>query len=161
MHKMMFVFFMLFISLKVCSQPLRFSTWEPFEADKLSSIWLIKRFIDSNAVITVYPHGYEIPNVEISFDTQTAKFKRVFNQCTFEQLVQYYGIKDRKVRSIGMIIHDIEINNWGRKQFEETRKIEGKITSFITNIKGKDEIIKKSRIYFDALLADMPESNQF
>jgi hypothetical protein len=34
-----------------------FSTWEGFEADKCASIWLIKRFIDKNAVIKFFPKG--------------------------------------------------------------------------------------------------------
>ena len=37
-----------------------FCTWEGFEVDKCASIWLIKRFVDNNAVINFFPKGEAI-----------------------------------------------------------------------------------------------------
>ena len=72
-----------------------FSTWEGFEADKCASIWLIKRFIDKNAVINFFPKG-EIVKEGIPFDTPDAKFRRYHNMSTFESLL----------RGISIVAHD-------------------------------------------------------
>jgi len=98
-------------------QPQVFSTWVGFEADKCASIWLIKKFIDKNAIIRFYLKGDAITQ-GIPFDTPDAKFGRYYNMSTFESLLKHYKIKDPKVNYIGRIIHDIEVNVWGKKSYK-------------------------------------------
>ncbi len=73
-----------------------FSTWEGFEADKCASIWLIKRFIDKNAIIKFFPKG-EIIKEGILFDTPDSKFRRYHNMSTFESILLHYNLKDPKL----------------------------------------------------------------
>ncbi len=127
-----------------------FSTWEGFEADKCASIWLIKRFIDKNAVIKFFPKG-EIIKEGIPFDTPDAKFRRYHNMAAFESILRHYNLHDPKLTYMGKIIHDIEVNIWEKKVFPETHKVRDEINKIILNSKNGDEVIEKSCKYFDLL----------
>ena len=128
-----------------------FSTWEGFEVDKCASIWLIKRFIDKNAVIRFFPKG-EIIKEGIPFDTPDAAFKRYHNMSTFESLLNHYKLRDPKLIYIGRIIHDIEVNIWEKKVFEETLIVQDAVNKIISNARNRDEVIRQSCNYFDSLL---------
>lgn len=127
-----------------------FSTWEGFEVDKCASIWLIKRFIDKNGAIKFFLKG-EFINEGIPFDTPDAKFRRYHNMSTFESLLKHYRLKDQRLIYIGKIIHDIEVNTWERKIFEETRTVQEAVDQIIRNSKNSDEVVEKSCKYFDLL----------
>lgn len=127
-----------------------FVTWELFEADKLASIWLIKRFINEDAEIKIVNRDSDIKKGTL-FDTPDAYFKRTFNKCTYEMLKEYYSVRDEKVNAIGRIIHDIEINRWDRKRFTATTKLEHFVLGLIQSDKGNDEIIALSNEYLDNL----------
>ena len=103
-------------------EPVVFSTWESFEADKCASLWLIKRFIDPAATFRFYPSGARIDQ-GIAFDTPDALFRRTHTQSTFERLLDHYAIRDPMLHELGRIIHDIEINTWERKRLPETHTI--------------------------------------
>ena len=132
-----------------------FSTWEGFEADKCASIWLIKRFIDKNAVIKFFPKGESVKE-GIPFDTPDAKFRRYHNMSAFESLLKHYNLQDPKLIYIGKIIHDIEVNIWEKKVFPETHKVQDEINKIILNSRNNGEVIEKSSIYFDLLYANAP-----
>ena len=127
-----------------------FSTWEGFEVDKCASIWLIKRFVNENAVIKFFPRG-EIIKEGIAFDTPDAIFRRYHNMSTFESLLKHYRLRDPQLIHIGKIIHDVEVNIWEKKVLEETLIVQNAVSKIIWNIKDRNEIIQKSCKYFDSL----------
>ncbi len=126
-----------------------FTTWDNFEVDKCASVWLIKRFIASSAQIIFYPRG-ELSTGGIPFDTPDAKFRRYQNKSTFETLLEYYKIEDKKAIYIGRIIHDIEINIWEKKAIPETSKVIDEVNK-IRNLTMNDQevIIQSCLSYFD------------
>ena len=118
--------------------------------DKCASIWLIKRFIDENAVIKFFPRG-KIIKEGIPFDTPDAIFRRYHNMSTFESLLKHYKPHDPKLIYIGRIIHDIEVNIWEKKVVKETLIVQDAVNKIIWNVKDRNEVIQKSCIYFDLL----------
>lgn len=127
-----------------------FSTWEIFEVDKLASIWLIKRFINPEAEIKLYPRGQRIEE-GVPFDTPDANLRRYFNRSTYEMFMQQYGIGDARCLYIAKIVHDIEINTWEEKVMPESRTVIAAIQGIITGSSSSDEIIIRAVNYFDAL----------
>jgi hypothetical protein len=127
-----------------------FSTWEGLEVDKCASIWLIKRFIDPQALIRFHKKGQFVTE-GIVFDTPDAQFRRSHIQSTFESLVAHYKIQDAKVIYLSKIIHDIEINVWEKKRFKETLHILEDINRIILNGGRMDTVLEKSNQYFDQL----------
>jgi hypothetical protein len=132
------------------TQPSTFSTWEGFEVDKCASIWLIKGFVDQDAIIKFYPKGEPIKK-GIPFDTPDAKLRRYHNMSTFESILKHYQLNDPKLIYMGKIIHDIEVNVWERKLMQETYPVKEQVNKIISNSTGNTEIIEKSVKYFNAL----------
>lgn len=78
--------------------------------DRVSSAWLIKRFIDPRASFlfdsnpTVHPEA-------VPFDMfQAGGFGHEGEKCTFETLCARFGLTDKKVRLIGQAIHDADLD---------------------------------------------------
>jgi hypothetical protein len=138
------------------SEPLVFSTWDIFEVDKCASIWLIKRFIDPKARIVLYPNGGTITE-GIPFDTPDAKFRRYHNASTYETFMRHYKIQDDRLLYLGKIVHDIEVNTWGKKAIKETLKVQNEVNRIITDSKTNVEIIEKSLLFFDAFYAELKQ----
>jgi len=131
--------------------PAVFSTWEGFEVDKCASIWLIKRFINKNAEIKFFPKG-TIVTEGVPFDTPDAKLRRYHNISTFEAILNHFQISDPKLIYIGKIVHDIEINTWGKKKLDETNVIKAAVINLIMELKeNKTKTIEKSCDYFNML----------
>lgn len=147
--------FLSFLLSDVYGEQKIFSTWEGFEADKLASIWLIKRFIAPGASIMIFPKGHIIKE-GTQFDTPNAEITRRFNKSTFESFLDHYRIKDNKLINIGKLIHDSEINTWERKLFKRTREIELRVLEILLKEKKNEEIIKKGCEYFDHLYSVIP-----
>jgi hypothetical protein len=131
-------------------EPMVFSTWDGFEVDKCASIWLIKRFIDRDAIISFLPKG-EVIKEGIPFDTPDAKLRRYYNMSTFETILKNYKLDNPKLVHIGKIIHDIEVNTWEKKVFNETLKVQDAVNNIIWNSKSSKEVIRETLEYFDSI----------
>ncbi len=127
-----------------------YSTWDTMEVDKCASAWLIKRFIDKEAEFKFFPSG-ELITEGIPFDTPDSEFRRYHNMSTFESILKKYKIKDSSLIYIGKIMHDIEINFWGKKVIKETEEVEKEVRKIIDNSKDGHECFRRSFIYFDNL----------
>ncbi len=77
--------------------------------DRMSSAWLIRRFIDRNATF-VFDDPKRSPNA-IPFDTFEAEFGHHGTHCTFETLCDRFTITDLAVLRIGRIVHDLDLKD--------------------------------------------------
>jgi hypothetical protein len=79
------------------------------KVDRISSAWLIRRFIDPEARFKfVPPRGYEPAAGELRFDMYEAEYTHENEHCTFQTLLERFGLRDSALRAIGEIIHDID-----------------------------------------------------
>jgi hypothetical protein len=81
--------------------------------DRMASAWLIKRFIDPKASFTFIDERDigSLDNTTIAFDVRGAVFTHVGDLCTFEVLVKSFGIKDRAVKKIAELVHDLDVKD--------------------------------------------------
>ena len=75
--------------------------------DRMSSAWLIRRFIDPDASF-VFGDPAKAPEA-IPFDTFEAEFGHHGGHCTFETLCSRFGVTDEAVQWIGRIVHDLDL----------------------------------------------------
>jgi hypothetical protein len=79
--------------------------------DRVSSAWLIKRFIDSKAIFLFDSEPKGHPEA-LPFDMYEAGgFGHEGQNCTFETLCARFGTADKKVRLIGQAIHDADLDD--------------------------------------------------
>jgi hypothetical protein len=85
--------------------------------DRSASAWLIRRFIDKKARFTFAPEE-EVPREAVPFDMFHAGFGHRGEDCTFETLQKTFRIRDRKVGTLGEMIHDADLldEKFGRKE---------------------------------------------
>ena len=77
--------------------------------DRISSAWLIRRFIDPAARIKFVPaRGYEPAAGELRFDMYEAEYAHEGDRCTFQTLLARFGPRDAALRAISEIVHDID-----------------------------------------------------
>lgn len=87
--------------------------------DRVSSAWLIRRFIDPKARF-VFGHEPETHPDAIPFDMFCEEgFGHRGEDCTFETLVKQFGLRDSKVQRIAEMIHDADLGD------EKFGRIEG------------------------------------
>jgi len=133
-----------------------YSTGTVLELDRCASAWLIKRFVDKDAVFQFFPDGDFIKN-GIPFDTPDSGLCRTHNMSTFAVIVEKYKISDKSVDKIGKYIHDIEINFWGKKRFQESLNVSREVNKIIRNSKNNDECLTRCFLYFDQLTKEIGE----
>lgn len=85
--------------------------------DRTASGWLIKRFIDPKAVF-IFNYDQTAHPDAIPFDMYQGGFGHEGEDCTFETLVNRFGIRDKKVVVIARAIHDadVEDDKYGRSE---------------------------------------------
>jgi hypothetical protein len=75
--------------------------------DRMSSAWLIRRFIDPDATFAFGDASMQ-PTM-IPFDMFGAEFGHHGTSCTFETIAQRFGIADPAVAWLGRIVHDLDL----------------------------------------------------
>ena len=86
--------------------------------DRVSSAWLITRFIDGEAKFVFANEPGEVPQA-VPFDMfQAGGFGHRGDDCTFETLRKEFAIRNAKVGAIAEIIHDADLEDgkFGRSE---------------------------------------------
>jgi hypothetical protein len=86
--------------------------------DRVSSAWLILRFIDPQARFTFGTHPEKVA-AAVAFDMfQSDGFGHRGDDCTFETLCKEFQIRDPRVKMISQIIHDADLGDekFGRSE---------------------------------------------
>jgi hypothetical protein len=81
--------------------------------DRIASAWLIRTFIDAGAEFKfVSGTGHRPARGELRFDMFEAEYTHVGDKCTFEVLLERFGLEgDAALRSIAEIVHDIDVKD--------------------------------------------------
>jgi len=80
--------------------------------DRIACAWLIRRFIDPAAKFHFVPgKTYEPKRGELRFDMFDAEFTHEGDKCSFEVLLERFGLRDAGLRAIAEIVHDIDLKD--------------------------------------------------
>ena len=123
------------------------------KVDRMASAWLIRKLIDPQARFKFVPaKGYEPREGELRFDMFEAEFTHDGDLCTFEVLVQRFGLDDPALRPIAEIVHDVDVKDakYGR---EEAPGV-GQVVAAIAAAHPDDEArLERGAALFDDLYA--------
>jgi hypothetical protein len=78
--------------------------------DRLSSAWLIRRFIDPDARFAFVTDPADAPDA-IPFDMYGVPFSHEAGRCTFETLQRRFAIVDAAVSRLAAIVHDLDLRD--------------------------------------------------
>lgn len=79
--------------------------------DRMSSAWLIQRFIDPKARFTFADEPPADDRKAVAFDMFGVAFGHQGDRCTFEVLCDRFGINDPSVRQLAKIVHDVDLKD--------------------------------------------------
>ena len=126
------------------------------EIDRVGSAWLIRKFIDPDAKFVFANTPAETPEA-IPYDMFEVEFSHHGDCCTFETLIERFGIRDRAVRRLAELIHDADLED------DKFHRLEGfgveKIFKGLAKQGLTDhEILSKGFECFEALYAQFKRS---
>jgi hypothetical protein len=123
------------------------------KVDRIASAWLIRRFIDARATFKFVPaKGYAPAPGELRFDMFEAEFTHEGDLCTFEVLLQRFGLQDPGLRRLAEVIHDIDLKDakYGR---EEAPGIAQLVTGIAAAHAADEERLARGSALLDDLYA--------
>ena len=126
------------------------------EIDRVGSAWLIRRFIDVSAKFVFANTPAEFPKA-IPYDMFEVELSHHGDYCTFETLIQRFGIRDRAVLRLAELIHDADVED------DKFHRVEGFGVEQIFKGLAKQgltdhEILSKGFECFEALYAQFKRS---
>jgi hypothetical protein len=126
------------------------------EIDRVGSAWLIRKFIDPAAKFVFANSSSETPQA-IPYDMFEVEFSHHGDCCTFETLIERFGIRDRAVRRLAELIHDADLED------DKFHRLEGFGVEQIFKGLAKQgltdhEILSKGFECFEALYAQFKRS---
>jgi hypothetical protein len=85
--------------------------------DRVTSAWLIRKFIDPKARFAFAPEDKKPPKA-VAFDMYEGGFGHRGEDCTFETLLKVFHIRDKKIPVMAEIVHDADLfdEKFGRKE---------------------------------------------
>jgi hypothetical protein len=96
------------------------ATRQGCHVDRTACIWLIRRFIDSEANFSFFGDPSEAAEGAELFDVVGARLSHRGEDCSFETFLKDYGLEDRVLHEIAEIVHDADLmdEKYGRPESE-------------------------------------------
>ncbi|WP_189587751.1 chromate resistance protein ChrB domain-containing protein [Mesorhizobium sp. M3A.F.Ca.ET.201.01.1.1] len=119
--------------------------------DRIACSWLIRRFIDPDAVIRFVPGKSYVPKEgELRFDMFEGEITHEGDRCSFEVLLARAGLDDPALQAISEIVHDIDLKDskFGR---EETAGIASLVAGICSANEQDEQRIAHGASVFDNL----------
>jgi hypothetical protein len=93
---------------------MKWVTREHPHTDRVACPWLIRKFIDLEAEIVYMPAEHVLPYAEqsgaISFDAKGARYTHRDGLCSFEVLIEEYGLgTDRALVLMARVVHGADV----------------------------------------------------
>jgi hypothetical protein len=138
-----------------CIEDYQNKTWatrkRPF-VDRFASAWLIKKFIDGNASFTFIDEKYIDNKYKdvISFDIREGRFTHAGDLCTFEVLMKSFSLKDKTLRKIAEIVHELDVKD-DKFRNPEAKGIEDILSGIRKTVKDDREALEKGMAIFEML----------
>lgn len=121
--------------------------------DRLASAWLLRRFVDPEAVIR---YG-EPREGEVTFDLPGADFGHSGNRCTFETLLAAFRLDDPALRALAAIVHEIDLRD-GLSSPPEAAGIDGILRGWLAAGWSDEELERHGIALFEGLYQSLGPS---
>ncbi len=123
----------------------------PF-VDRMASAWLIRRFIDGKASFKfIDERELSTQRGDVStFDIRGGQFTHVGDLCTFEVLVKSFGIRDKAVKKLAEIVHDLDVKD-DKYGTTESTGVEDILSGIRKTAKNDSDSLERGMAVFEML----------
>ena len=89
---------------------MHYVTREHIHVDRIATAWAIRRFVDPNATFAFVRRTKDVDAIAgTAFDIRGAELSHRGTQCTFEVLLERYGLTDPALARLGLIIRGADM----------------------------------------------------
>jgi len=127
----------------------RWATRSGPHVDRTACAWLIGRFIDSDAEFVFVEDPDEVPADATAFDMRGVELSHRGGECTFEVLLDRYGLDDPVLRAIGRIVHEADLED-ERYDAPEARGLDVLLRG-LSMVRADHEVLELSAPLYDGL----------
>jgi len=132
---------------------MKWVTREFVHVDRTACPWLIRRFIDPEAEFIFAPVEKVLQIVEkekaIPYDVQGVELGHRGDRCSFDAIVEKYGLKDPALLGVAVIVRAADT---GKMELApEAAGLEAIMSGISMAAKDDHEAVEKARIVYDAL----------
>jgi AraC-like DNA-binding protein len=132
---------------------MKWITRERPKIDRIACPWLIKRFIDKEAVFIYVPFDKVLPEAEkqnaIPFDVPNVKFTHAGEFCTFDALVKEYKIKEEAIHTMAVIVRGADTDR--HNLATQSSGLWAISAGLAYNYTNDHELLGKGMLIYDAL----------
>lgn len=90
---------------------MKWATRAGCKVDRAACAWLIRRFIDEDAVFVFVRDPSEVPDDATPFEIPGADLAHHRGDCTFEVMLQRFELRGPALAAIGRIVHEADIGD--------------------------------------------------
>lgn len=119
--------------------------------DRLACAWLIRRFINSQAVIR---YALQPAPDEVAFDMTGAEFGHTGNLCTFETMLRAFDLAEPGLSTLAEIVHEIDLRD-ERYVHAEIPGLEVVLEGWLLLNLSDAELERRGLALFDGLFAGL------
>lgn len=127
--------------------------------DRMSSAWLIRRFIDPAASFAFVTEAKNAGADAVPFDMYGTGFGHDGDRCTFETLVARFGIGDRAVSRLGEVVHDLDLKD-GKFGVPEAATIGAAIDGLQLSCSDDHQLLEQGIILFEAMYRSFSQQSR-
>lgn len=133
---------------------MRWATRRGCHVDRTACAWLIKRFLDPDAIFSFFGDPDEAPEDAELFDVAGAWLSHHGEDCSFETFLKEYDLEDPVLLEIAEIIHDADLmdEKYGRSESEGLDVI---IRGMQLSLPNDEDLIRHTDALFDGLYASL------
>src|ERR671914_610060 len=95
---------------------MKWATRAGVHVDRTACAWMIRRFIDPDAVFVFVHDPDEIPADATPFDIRGAELSHRGGRCTFETMLARYELDDPALEGIARIVHEADSTMSGTRR---------------------------------------------
>jgi hypothetical protein len=90
---------------------MKWATREGIHVDRTACAWLIRRFIDEQPEFVFVHDPDEVPDDATPFDMRGVELSHHGDACTFETMLDRYGLDDPALAAIARIVHEADLDD--------------------------------------------------
>jgi exonuclease VII small subunit len=132
-------------------------TWatrkRPF-VDRMASAWLIKKFVDDKALFEFVDERDigKLGRDRVAFDVRGGTFSHVGDLCTFEVFLKAFHLKDKALKKIAEIVHQLDLKD-DRYLAPEARGVEEILMGIRKTAENDQDALERGMAVFEMLYA--------
>lgn len=125
------------------------ATRKPLSVDRLASAWLIRRFIDPEAIMVWLDKRQTVPSTAVGFGFEGATFHNTASRVTYEELLSSFRLEgDAALVKIGRIVHALDA---GDAPVAEAAGVQTLLNGAKRRAETDDALLAESEKTFDLL----------